>query len=130
MAPRLLASSLLRGTILSYQQYELENGSWVHRHPLYAQPDGIKAYTNLANVYFLAYQSDPRRHPEYLEKAERDFKISLALDPKFKQSKDNLDIVYRLARSEGRLRRVSPPEQPPRPGEPLFTGYEVAPKKG
>ena len=116
--PKLLANDLLRHTILSYQKYVKEGGVWVHRHGQDA--DGAEAYTSLANAHFLA---------GHLEQSEQFYKKALALDPNFENAHRNLEVVYRKAQSEGRLRHLTPPAQMPGPGEPPFTGYEVAPKK-
>ncbi|HEX4047282.1 MAG TPA: hypothetical protein VH309_05585, partial [Elusimicrobiota bacterium] len=62
--------------------------------------------------------------------AEAYYKKALAFDPSFENAKRNLEIVYRKAQAEGRLRKLTPPAKMPSAGEPPFTGYEVAPYKG
>lgn len=122
--PRLLTHVLLRSTILSYHQYVREDERWVHRHAVPQPPfhrDGAEAYTSLANAHYLA---------EHLEEAEKFYKKAIAFDPSADQSKRNLEVVYRKAQSEGRLRKMPPPARMPGPGEIPFTGYEVVPKPG
>jgi len=122
VAPSLLTKDFLRNTILSYQQYVLEDGRWVHRHALPQEPQaGAEAYTNLANAHYMA---------GHLEEAERFYKKALSLVPNFEQAKRNLEVAYRKAQSEGRLRKLALPTKMPGPGELPFTGYEVAPKRG
>ena len=66
----------------------------------------------------------------HLVAAEEYYKKALAFDPAFENAKRNLEIVYRKAQAEGRLRKLPAPAKPPASGEPPFTGYEVAPYKG
>lgn len=133
--PALLKNGLLRRTILSYQPYVQEpdaSGSmvWVHRHATAQEPhEAAEAYTNLANAEFLAHQADPKA-PGYLEGAERDYRLALSFEPGDTQAQRNLQVVYRLAQIEKRLRPVSGPAPAAAPGRPFFTGYEVAPRKG
>jgi tetratricopeptide (TPR) repeat protein len=129
--PKLLAKDYLRKSILSYQPYLKENGHWVHRHAVIEQPkDAAEAYTSLANAHYLAEQATPKDSANHLVAAEEYYRKALAFDPTFDNAKRNLEIVYRKAQSEGRLRKVTPPATMPAPGEPPFTGYEVAPLKG
>jgi O-antigen ligase/tetratricopeptide (TPR) repeat protein len=128
--PKLLANDFLRRTILSYQPYLMEDGRWVHRHAVPQLPkDAAEAYTSLANAHYLAEQESPRDVAGHLVAAEAYYKKALSFDPTFENAKRNLEIVYRKAQSEGRLRKLAPPTKPPSPGEPPFTGYEVAPLK-
>ncbi len=115
----------------SYQEYVMENGRWVHRHAVPADPSGaVEAYTSLANAHYLAEQASPKDVANHLVAAEAYYKKALAFDPAFDNAKKNLEIVYRKAQAEGRLRKLPPPAKMPLPGEPPFTGYEVAPFKG
>jgi O-antigen ligase/tetratricopeptide (TPR) repeat protein len=119
--PSLLAKDSLRHTILSYQQYGQENGHWVHRHALPYDPGAAaEAYTSLANAHYLA---------GHLPEAETAYKHALAFVPTFENAKRNLEVVYRKAQLDGRLRKLPVPAKLPAPGEPPFTGYEVAPAK-
>jgi putative inorganic carbon (HCO3(-)) transporter len=130
--PALLAKDYMRKTILSYQPYLLEDGRWVHRHALPQDPytrDGVEAYTSLANAHFLAHQEAAKDREGHLELAEKFYKKALSFDPKFDNAKRNLEVVYRKAQSEGRLRQLPPPAKLPGPGEIPFTGYEVGPAK-
>ncbi len=128
---KLLANDFLRRTILSYQEYAMEDGRWVHRHALADAPkDAAEAYVSLANAHYLAEQASPKDVAGHLSAAEGYYKKALAFDPTFENAKRNLEIVYRKAQSEGRLRKLTPPAKQPSPGEPPFTGYEVAPLKG
>jgi tetratricopeptide (TPR) repeat protein len=129
--PKLLAKDSLRNTILSYQAYIQEDGKWVHRHAMPATHEGSEAYTSLANAHYLAEQNSPGKDVAgHLVAAELYYKKALAYDPAFANAKSNLEIVYRKAQTEGRLRKLNPPARMPVPGEPPFTGYEVAPIKG
>ena len=129
--PKLLANDFLRRTILSYQPYTTEDGRWVHRHAgPWAPKDAAEAYTSLANAHYLAEQSAAKDAANHLISAEGYYKKALAFDPTFENAKRNLEIVYRKAQAEGRLRKAAPPAKMPAPGEPPFTGYEVAPIKG
>ena len=121
-APSILSQDVRRNTILSYQQYVLEDGRWVHRHAIPREPyirDGAEAYTSLANAHFMA---------GHLEESEKLYKKALSFDPAFEQAKRNLEVAYRKAQAEGRLIKQIPPAKMPGPGEIPFTGYEVAPK--
>ena len=91
--------------------------------------DAAEAYTNLANAEFLAHQASPRA-PGYLESAERDYRLALSFVPTYDQASKNLQVVYRLAQMEKRLKAVSGPAPQAEPGRPWFTGYEVVPSKG
>ena len=129
--PKLLAKGYLRDTILSYQPYVMEDGRWVHRHAgPWAPKDAAEAYTSLANAHYLAEQAGGKDAPNHLGDAEAYYKKALAFDPTFENARRNLEIVYRKAQAEGRLRKAAPPAKMPAPGEPPFTGYEVAPIKG
>jgi len=128
--PKLLAKDYLRRSILSYQFYVTENGHWVHRHAVPEVPkDAAEAYTSLANAHYLAEQNAPKDAAGHLVSAEAYYKKALSFDPTFDNAKRNLEIVYRKAQAEGRLRKLTPPAKMPAPGEPPFTGYEVAPLK-
>jgi O-antigen ligase/tetratricopeptide (TPR) repeat protein len=128
--PKLLAKDYLRRSILSYQFYVTENGHWVHRHAVPEVPkDAAEAYTSLANAHYLAEQATPKDVAGHLVAAEAYYKKALSFDPTFDNAKRNLEIVYRKAQAEGRLRKLTPPTKMPSPGEPPFTGYEVAPLK-
>ena len=119
--PGLLTNDLLRHTILSYQHYTQENGQWVHRHAVPQEPAAAaEAYTSLANAHYLA---------GHLQEAEKGYKTALGLVPTFDNAKRNLEVVYRKAQLDGRLRKLPPPAKMPGAGEPPFTGYEVAPAK-
>ncbi|OGR92476.1 MAG: hypothetical protein A2V88_01050 [Elusimicrobia bacterium RBG_16_66_12] len=123
VAPSLLAKDFLRGTILSYQPYTKDDGRWVHRHAVPQAPftqAGAEAYTSLANAHFMA---------GHLEESEKFYKKALSFDLAFEQAKRNLEVVYRKAQSEGRLKKLAPPARMPGPGEIPFTGYEVAPPR-
>jgi O-antigen ligase/tetratricopeptide (TPR) repeat protein len=128
--PKLLSSDMLRRSILSYQEYLQEDGRWVHRHAMPHTHEGAEAYTSLANAHYLAEQNSPRDVAGHLIAAELYYKKALAFDPTFANAKGNLEIVYRKAQAEGRLRKLPPPAKMPGEGEPPFTGYEVAPIKG
>ncbi|MFI5350500.1 MAG: tetratricopeptide repeat protein, partial [Elusimicrobiota bacterium] len=129
--PQQLAKDYLRRTILSYQKYVMEDGRWVHRHAVPDVPkDAAEAYTSLANAHYLAEQSAAKDSANHLIAAEAYYKKALAFDPTFENAKRNLEIVYRKAQAEGRLRKMTPPAKMPLAGEPPFTGYEVAPFKG
>ena len=106
--PKLLESDFLRGTILSYQQYVKDGDAWVHRHavPAFAR-EGAEAYTSLANAQFLANR---------LDDAEKSYRKALELVPDFENAKKNLDVVYRRAQQEGRLKQTP-------------KGYEVLPPR-
>ncbi|MFI5360602.1 MAG: O-antigen ligase family protein [Elusimicrobiota bacterium] len=131
VAPKLIANDFLRRTILSYQQYVQEDGRWVHRHAVPTDPQAAaEAFTSLANAHYLAEQTTPKDSAGHLIAAEQYYKKALGFIPTFDNAKRNLEIVYRKAQSEGRLRKAAPPSRPPAPGEPPFTGYEVAPVKG
>ena len=119
--PKLLTNEFLRRTILSYQLYTMEDGHWVHRHAVPQEPPAAaEAYTSLANAHYLA---------GHLNEAEKFYKIALGFVPTFENAKRNLEVVYRKAQLDGRLRKVPPPAKLPGAGEPPFTGYEVAPAK-
>ncbi|MDE2142821.1 MAG: O-antigen ligase family protein [Elusimicrobia bacterium] len=119
--PKLLANSFLRHTILSYQVYVQEDGHWVHRHATPQEPAAAaEAYTALANAHYLA---------GHLLRAETFYKKALGFVPTFDNAKRNLEVVYRKAQLDGRLRKLPPPAKLPALGEPPFTGYEVAPAK-
>ena len=128
VAPTLLANDFLRNTILSYQVYLQENGHWVHRHATMQDPKGAaEAYVSLANAHYLAEQTSAKDAANHLISAESYYKKALAFDPTFENAKRNLEIVYRKAQAEGRLRKAAPPAKAPAAGEAPFTGYEVAP---
>ncbi|MBI4371715.1 MAG: O-antigen ligase family protein [Elusimicrobia bacterium] len=117
--PGLLANDAMRRTIFSYQRYVQEDGRWVHRHAIPEEPrEAAEAYRNLADAQFLG---------GHLPEAERSYKKSLSFEPAFDVAKRNLEVVYRQAQAQGRLRQVPPPAKAPGPGEPPYTGYEVAP---
>jgi tetratricopeptide (TPR) repeat protein len=131
IAPRLLAKDSLRNSILSYQAYVQEDGRWIHRHAVPQDPSAAaEAYTSLANAHYLADQAAGKDTAGHLVAAELYYKKALGFVPNFDNAKRNLEIVYHKAQAEGRLRKVAPPARLPSPGEPPFTGYEVAPLKG
>lgn len=129
--PGLIAHPFLRRTILSYQQYVQEDGKFVHRHAVPAEPAAAaEAYTSLANAYYLAEQNGPAGDPaNRLAAAETAYKKALGFKPDFANAKRNLEVVYRKAQVEGRLRKLPPPAKMPEAGEPPFTGYAIAPSK-
>jgi len=131
--PRLLENDFLRKTILSYQLYVKEDGRWVHRHAVNMPGqtrDGAEAYTSLANAHFLAEQTTTGKDAAgHLKAAELAYKKALAFEPAFENAKRNLEVVYRKAQQEGRLRQVPPPSPLPGPGDLPYTGYEVGPLK-
>jgi hypothetical protein len=107
----------------------------VHRHATPAEAkDAAEAYTSLANAHYLAeqaaHQAGQKDADDHLGAAERYYRKALSFDLTFDNAKKNLDIVYHEAQAEGRLRKAAPPAKMPGPGEPPFTGYEVAPSKG
>jgi O-antigen ligase/tetratricopeptide (TPR) repeat protein len=131
--PSLLKNDFLRRTILSYQLYVKEDAGWVHRHAIFLPGQtqaGAEAYTSLANAHFLAEQQIPGKDlAGHLQASELYYKKALAFEPAFENAKRNLEVVYRKAQQEGRLRQLPPPAKMPAPGEPPFTGYEVGPVK-
>jgi O-antigen ligase/tetratricopeptide (TPR) repeat protein len=132
--PKLLKNDFLRRSLLSYQQYVQEDGQWVHRHAVPQNPnDAAEAYTSLANAHYMAeqtsHQAGQKDAGDHLGAAEKYYKKALGFNPTFDNAKKNLEIVYREAQAEGRLRKAAPPAKMPGNGEPPFTGYEVAPIK-
>lgn len=131
--PRLLENDFLRRTILSYQLYVKEDGHWVHRHAVNLPGlahDGAEAYTSLANAHFLAEQNTPGKDAKgHLQAAELAYRKALAFEPGFENAKRNLEVVYRKAQQEGRLRQIPPPAKTPGPGDLPYTAYEVGPVK-
>jgi len=133
--PGLLSHDRLRKTVLAYQPYVQETDAsgktvWVHRHADMAEArEAAETYALLADAHFMAHQAAPKA-PGHLEEAEKDYKRSLGFDPSLERAGKNLQIVYRLAQQEGRLRTAPAPAQKPGPGDPPYTGYEVAPSKG
>ncbi|MBI3565140.1 MAG: O-antigen ligase family protein [Elusimicrobia bacterium] len=132
VAPRLLAKDFLRNTILSYQLYVKEEGGWVHRHAVNMPGqtrEAAEAYTSLANAHFMAEQQTPKDAAGHLQAAEQAYRKALSFEPAFENARRNLEVVYRKAQQEGRLRQLPPPAKMPGAGEPPFTGYEVGPVK-
>lgn len=131
--PRLLANDLLRRTILSYQLYVKEDDAWVHRHAVYMPGEtraASEAYTSLANAHYMAeLESKSKDVAGHLQAAEKAYRKALSFEPAYENARRNLEVVYRKAQSEGRLRQVPAPAKLPGPGEPPFTGYEVGPVK-
>ncbi len=122
--PSLLDKAWLRNSILSYQAYDRVDGVWTHRHIGAARPrESAEAYTSLANALFMG-----NHYPE----AETAYRTALSYDPTFEMAKKNLDVTYRKAQAEGRLKQVKlepPPGGKLVPGLPVPTGWIVVPKK-
>ncbi len=124
--PSLLEKSWLRNTILSYQPYEFVDGHWTHRHVGGANRlrESGEAYTNLGNALFM--QND-------YEGAESSYRTALSYDPSSEMARKNLEVTYRRAQLEGRLKPVKlDPAQAaakPAPGSLVPTGWIVVPKK-
>jgi tetratricopeptide (TPR) repeat protein len=130
--PKLLGNDFLRRTILSYQAYVKEDGAWVHRHavPLPGlTKDAAEAYTSLANAHFLAEQSTAKDVAGHLQAAEFNYRKALVFEPNYENAKRNLEVVYRKAQQEGRLRVLPTSANKSGPGDLPFTGYEVGPAK-
>jgi tetratricopeptide (TPR) repeat protein len=120
--PSLLAKSWLRNTILSYQTYEQVDGRWVHRHVgALRGRESAEAYTSLANALFM-----DSRFPE----AEQAYRIALSYDTTFDMAKKNLEVTYRRAQQDGRLKPVKiEGSSMPVAGVPVPTGWIIVPKK-
>lgn len=121
--PSLLEKPWLRNTILSYQNYEQLDGQWTHRHvgAVNRMRESAEAYTSMANALFM-----DNRFPE----AEQAYRTALSYDTGFDMAKKNLEVTYRRAQAEGRLKQVQvAPGTKIVPGLPVPTGWIVAPKK-
>jgi hypothetical protein len=102
----------------------------VHRHAVPQDPAAAaEAYTSLANAHYLAEQESPKDPANHLVAAETFYRQALSFAPGYDNAKRNLEVVYRKAQQEGRLRKLPVPAKIPGAGEPPFTGYEVAPFK-
>ncbi|MEK7234260.1 MAG: O-antigen ligase family protein [Elusimicrobiota bacterium] len=112
----------LRNTILSYQRYERLGGLWTHRHVGAARPhESAEIYTSMANALFM-----DGRFPE----AEQAYRTALSYEAAFEMAKKNLEVVYRRAQAEGRLKPVEvAPGTKTVPGLPIPTGWMIIPKK-
>ncbi len=120
--PSLLAKPWLRSTILSYQSYEELDGLWAHHHVGRARPrESAEAYTSMANALFMDNL--------FLE-AEQAYRIALSYDQNFDMAKKNLEVTYRRAQADGRLKPfIVPAGTVIIPGKPVPTGWTIAPKK-
>jgi putative inorganic carbon (HCO3(-)) transporter len=121
--PSLLEKPFLRNTILSYQNYEPLDGHWTHRHvgTVNRMRESAEAYTSMANALFM-----DNRFPE----AEQAYRTALSYDTNFDMAKKNLEVTYRRAQAEGRLKQVQvAPGTKAVPGQPVPTGWIVVPKK-
>jgi O-antigen ligase/tetratricopeptide (TPR) repeat protein len=120
--PKLLAKPWLRNSILSYQPYEFIGGEWVHRHAGVSRPrESAEAYTSMANALFM-----DNRFPE----AEQAYRTALSYEPTFEMAKKNLEVTYRRAQQEGRLKPVKVEAGTQViPGSPVPTGWIIVPKK-
>lgn len=119
----MLAKPWLRNTILSYQAYEQLDGRWTHRHVGASNRlrESAETYTSMANALFM-----DNLFPE----AERAYRIALSYDPGFDMAKKNLEVTYRRAQADGRLKPAKmEPGAKPVPGLPVPTGWIVVPKK-
>jgi putative inorganic carbon (HCO3(-)) transporter len=118
----LLAKPWLRNTILSYQRYDLVDGEWTHRHVAPDRPrESAETYTSLANALFMGNR---------FEEAERAYRTALSYDATFEMAKKNLEVTYRRAQADGRLKPVKvDPSVKVVPGMPVPTGWIVVPKK-
>ncbi|MBI2787166.1 MAG: O-antigen ligase family protein [Elusimicrobia bacterium] len=121
--PSLLEKPWLRNTILSYQNYEQLDGQWTHRHvgAVNRMRESAEAYTSMANALFM-----DNRFPE----AEQAYRTALSYDTNFDMAKKNLEVTYRRAQAEGRLKPAPvAPGTKIVPGLPVPTGWIVVPKK-
>jgi putative inorganic carbon (HCO3(-)) transporter len=118
----MLAKPWLRNTILSYQSYEELDGRWVHRHVGANRPrESAEAYTSMANALFM-----DSRFPE----AEQAYRIALSYDSNFDMAKKNLEVTYRRAQADGRIKPAKvDPSLKVVPGTPVQTGWIIGPKK-
>ncbi|MBI2386181.1 MAG: O-antigen ligase family protein [Elusimicrobia bacterium] len=119
----LLEKPFLRTTILSYQNYEQLEGKWTHRHvgAVNRMRESAEAYTSMANALFM-----DNRFPE----AEQAYRVALSYDTNFDMAKKNLEVTYRRAQAEGRLKQAQvAPGTKIVPGQPVPTGWIVVPKK-
>ena len=120
--PSLLEKDWMRKSILSYQGYTQIDGVWTHRHVAVAQSrEAAEAYTSLANALFMGSR---------FEEAEKAYRTALSYEPNFEMAKKNLEITYRRAQADGRLKPMKvEPGAKPIPGLPIPTGWMVVPKK-
>jgi len=118
----LLAKAWMRNTILSYQNYENLEGRWIHRHVNPIRPrESAEAFTSMANALFM-----DSRFPE----AEHAYRTALSYDQNFDMAKKNLEVTYRRAQADGRLKPVKvEPGAKIVPGLPVPTGWLVGPPK-
>jgi|CXWL01.1.fsa_nt_gi putative inorganic carbon (HCO3(-)) transporter len=120
--PALLNKPGLRKTILSYQGYTEENGVWAHHHVGPVNPrESAEAYTSMANALFMG---------ERLSEAEVAYRKALSYDQNFEMAKKNLEVTYRKAQGENRLKQVKIDDPKIVPGRPIPTGWMIAPRKG
>ena len=121
-APSLLDKPWLRNSILSYQHYDQVDGVWTHRHVGADRPrESAEAYTSLANSLFM-----DAKYPE----AEQAYRTALSYEPTFDMAKKNLEVTYRRAQADGRLKKVDViASSRVVPGVPVPTGWIVVPKK-
>ncbi|MCR4294928.1 MAG: O-antigen ligase family protein [Elusimicrobia bacterium] len=123
VAPSLLEKPWMRKSILSYQHYAQLDGAWAHRHVGQSNRlrESAEAYASLANALFMG-----DRFPE----AEQAYRIALSYDQNFEMAKKNLEVTYRRAQADGRLKpaKVESGTQIV-PGVPVPTGWLVVPKK-
>ncbi|UPT74100.1 MAG: tetratricopeptide repeat protein [Elusimicrobiota bacterium] len=121
----LLEKPWLRNTILSYQTYEQIENKWHHRHVGAARArESAEAYTSLGNAQFMK--------GDY-EGAEDSYRRALSYEPAWEMARKNLEVTYRRAQLEGRLKqdKVDPAAagKKPVPGTLIPTGWIVVPKK-
>jgi hypothetical protein len=83
----------------------------------------------LANAHFLAEQSTAKDVAGHLQAAEFNYRKALVFEPNYENAKRNLEVVYRKAQQEGRLRVLPTSANKSGPGDLPFTGYEVGPAK-
>ncbi len=118
----LLEKPWLRNTILAYQPYAQIDGKWAHRHVgSYKPRESAEAYTSMANALFMGNN---------FEAAEQAYRTALSYDGNFEMAKKNLEVTYRRAQADGRLKKVAvEPGVKIVPGMPVPTGWIVGPKK-
>ena len=121
VAPSLLVKPYLRNSILSYQQYAFESGTWKHSHTRADQPrESAEAYTSLANAQFMGGR---------FEEAEQNYRKALSFDQKFEMARRNLEVTYRKAQELGRLKQVPVTSTAIVPGLPVPTGWLIQSRK-